>query len=195
MKHDPATAFAQRFAIPPPIPTRRVMGVPVVDASTRRTADWLLAGGARTVFFLNAHCANLCAGNAGYAAALERADAVLPDGIGIELAARMTGGGLTQNLNGTDFTPALLRAAAAQGKSVYLFGARPGTAAAAGRALARKIPGLRIAGPATAMTVRAIPVLCCGRSTARAPTSSWWPWVRRCKSCGSTAMPVTCRRG
>lgn len=98
------------------------------------------------VFFLNAHCANLRARDRAYAAALARADYVLPDGIGVELAARMQGQRLAQNLNGTDFTPELLREAAKRGLSVFLMGARPGAAEAAFYTLCTMIPGLRIAG-------------------------------------------------
>ena len=126
--------------------SRMILGLPVVDATTAQTVDHLLSGAVRSVFFLNAHCANLRARNRTYAAALARADMILPDGIGVELAARMTGAGLTENLNGTDFTPALLHQAARRGQSVFLFGARPGTAERAATTLCRTIPGLRVAG-------------------------------------------------
>lgn len=138
MKHD--------ADFPRPPKQLDILGVPVADATTRQAVDWLLIGGARTVNFLNAHCANVRARDPQYAAALRRTDLILPDGIGVELAARMTGHHLTENLNGTDFTPELLRAAAAQGRSVFLFGGTPGTAEAAARHLAFVIPGLQIAG-------------------------------------------------
>ncbi len=146
MKMMPPAAFARSLAATPALSTKRVLGLPVVDATTDDCVEALLGGAARTVFFLNAHCANIRARDPHYAAALARAGAVLPDGIGIELAARMTGTELTENLNGTDFTPALLHAAARRGLSVFLFGAKPGTAEAAARKLATTIPGLRIAG-------------------------------------------------
>lgn len=146
MKHQTALAFEDHFAIPTPLPTRDVMGLSLVDASTQRTIDWLLDGPVRTAFFLNAHCANVRARDPHYAAALNRADAILPDGIGVELAARMGGKGLTENLNGTDFTPALLREAARKGMSVYLFGGTPGTAEKAADNLVLQIPGLRVVG-------------------------------------------------
>lgn len=142
MKAFPATAFAPAIALP----KREVLGLDLVDATARETVDALLNATARRVFFVNAHCANVRARNADYAAALQRADVILPDGIGVELAARMRGKGLTANLNGTDLTPQLLHAAARRGLSVFLFGAAPGAAEAAARKLALTIPGLRIAG-------------------------------------------------
>ncbi|KUF12601.1 WecB/TagA/CpsF family glycosyltransferase [Pseudoponticoccus marisrubri] len=147
MNLPPASDFANARPVQGhDLPTARVLGLPVVDATTERTVEALLEGGARSVVFLNAHCANLRARKPAYAAALARADMVLPDGIGVELAGRMTGTRLTENLNGTDFTPALLRRAAQRGLSVFLFGGAAGVAAAAARRLAVTIPGLRIAG-------------------------------------------------
>ena len=140
LSNTPAHAVASRPS------SRMILGLPVVDATTAQTVDYLLSGAVRSVFFLNAHCANLRARNRTYAAALARADMILPDGIGVELAARMTGARLTENLNGTDFTPALLHRAARRGLSVFLFGARPGTAERAANILCQTIPGLRIAG-------------------------------------------------
>lgn len=145
MKHQSTLAFCDA-TLAADLPTRPILGLPVVDATTEQTVTALLSGAARSVFFLNAHCANLRAGNRNYADALTRADMVLPDGIGVELAARMTGGGLTENLNGTDFTPALLTEAARRGMSVFLFGAQPDTAEKTACKLVATIPGLRIAG-------------------------------------------------
>lgn len=139
-------SVSQIFSRDTRLPTLSILGLPVVDATTHDTAEALLNGAARQVFFVNAHCANIRARNQDYAAALARADAILPDGIGIELAARMTGNTLTENLNGTDFVPELLARAAQRGLSVFLVGGRPGTAQAAAARLAVDIPGLRIAG-------------------------------------------------
>ena len=130
----------------PKLDQRSVMDVDLVDATSEATVKYLLQPGQRTVFFYNAHCANVRATDVGYSQSLARADQILPDGIGIDLAARMQGDELTANLNGTDLLPPLLTAAARQGKSVFLFGARPGTAEKAARHLATQIPGLRIAG-------------------------------------------------
>lgn len=75
---------------------------------------------------MNAHCCNLQHRNAEYNRAVNEADMLLPDGIGVELAGRMRGQQLTANLNGTDFVPQLLAEAAKLGKSVFLFGGKPG---------------------------------------------------------------------
>lgn len=98
------------------------------------------------MFLMNAHCRNIRRKNNDYANAVAAADVLLPDGIGIAMAAKMADQELTANLNGTDFVPRLLAEAAKQGKSVFLFGGTPGTADAAAARLVHTIPHLRIAG-------------------------------------------------
>lgn len=62
------------------------------------------------VSFLNAHTANLAASDPDFADAL-RSFLVLPDGVGVDLAARILyGAPFAANLNGTDFVPAFLQA-------------------------------------------------------------------------------------
>ncbi|WP_424978623.1 WecB/TagA/CpsF family glycosyltransferase [Leisingera sp. S232] len=118
----------------------------LADGSTDQAVAKLLSPGRRRVFFINAHCCNVRRRNPQYAKAVAAADLLLPDGIGVELAAKFTGHSLTANLNGTDFVPQLLQRAASMGKSVFLFGGRPGVADAAAARLVYDIPGLRIAG-------------------------------------------------
>ncbi|MCG3268372.1 WecB/TagA/CpsF family glycosyltransferase [Yoonia sp. I 8.24] len=118
----------------------------LVDADQTTAIDALLAPGRRRAFFINAHCCNVMAKDRAYAAAVRRAEVLLPDGIGVELAGKMTGHTLTANLNGTDLVPALMQRAADMGKSVYLFGGTPGTAAVAAEKLRAAIPHLMVAG-------------------------------------------------
>lgn len=118
----------------------------LVDATTSQTIAELLSPGRRRINFMNAHCFNVMARDWKYAAAVNSADYLLPDGSGVAIAAKMTGQRLAANLNGTDFIPVLLRDAAKAGKSVYLFGGAPDTAKRAANNLIRQIPGLQIAG-------------------------------------------------
>ncbi len=134
------------------LPMVEMLGLRVVDAGVERTLDWLcdrlLAGQRTRVAFLNAHCANVAARDPDYQAALAEADAVLPDGSGVAVAARLHGRRLAANLNGTDLGPALCGRLVEHGLSVFLLGARPGVAEAAARRLQALHPGLRIAGTA-----------------------------------------------
>lgn len=84
--------------------------------------------------------------DAAYAAAVNGADLVLADGVGDLYAARILGTPLPERVAGSDLTPRLLSRLAERGGSVFLYGARPGVAERAGRALQSAYPGLRIAG-------------------------------------------------
>ena len=130
------------------LPTKKIpaLGLDLVDATPDQVVSVLLAPGRRRSFFINAHCFNVLRRDSDYSDAVAAADVVLPDGIGVELAARMTADRLTANLNGTDLVPHLLKEAARMGKSVFLFGGAPGTAEAAANRLVRSIPGLCVAG-------------------------------------------------
>ncbi|MCT8160094.1 WecB/TagA/CpsF family glycosyltransferase [Pseudoruegeria sp. SHC-113] len=130
----------------PQLPVVEVLGTPLANATAPQAIAAIFAPGRRRVCFLNAHCANMAAKNTAYRKALGRADLVLADGIGVELAARMKGAQIAENLNGTDLTPRVMREAAARGMSVFLFGGKPGTAERAAEAISAAVPGLRIAG-------------------------------------------------
>ncbi|MCL2402194.1 MAG: WecB/TagA/CpsF family glycosyltransferase [Oscillospiraceae bacterium] len=71
---------------------------------------------------------------------------VLPDGIGVILGASVLGTPLCERIAGIDFAEVLFAEMAMVGKSVYLFGAKPGIAEEAGRRLGEKYPSLIIAG-------------------------------------------------
>jgi N-acetylglucosaminyldiphosphoundecaprenol N-acetyl-beta-D-mannosaminyltransferase len=110
-----------------------------------RVIGWLRAGESRRAFFVHPHALNIAAEDEGFRRDLAAADLVLPDGIGIRVAARILRTGLPANVNGTDLVPELLLELAAEGLSVALVGAAPGVAArAAGAWQART--GVKVAG-------------------------------------------------
>ena len=84
--------------------------------------------------------------NGAYREAINAADLVLADGIGDLYVARILGKKLPERVAGSDIVPRLFDRLAARGGSVFLYGAKPGVAAKAGRALEEAYPGLRIVG-------------------------------------------------
>jgi N-acetylglucosaminyldiphosphoundecaprenol N-acetyl-beta-D-mannosaminyltransferase len=80
------------------------------------------------VAFLNAHYANMAQKDPHYREALRAADCLFADGVGIRIAARLAGGSIRENVNGTDMFPHLCRALEGTGKRVFLLGGRPGVA-------------------------------------------------------------------
>jgi N-acetylglucosaminyldiphosphoundecaprenol N-acetyl-beta-D-mannosaminyltransferase len=80
--------------------------------------------------------------------AVEGAALVLPDGIGIVYGARILGRPLKGKVAGIDFASKLMQALAGSGKSVFLFGAKPGVAEQAAENLQNTYKGLVVAGTA-----------------------------------------------
>ena len=77
---------------------------------------------------------------------IDRADLVLPDGQGVVLASKLLKTPLRCKVAGVEFAVALAKRLAAEGRSLYLLGAKPGVAERAAEELGRQAPGLRIAG-------------------------------------------------
>ncbi len=78
--------------------------------------------------------------------AINQAALVLPDGIGVVWAAHYLGQPTPERITGTDTLVASAQRCAAAGYRLYLLGAAPGVAEAAGARLQELAPGLGIAG-------------------------------------------------
>jgi N-acetylglucosaminyldiphosphoundecaprenol N-acetyl-beta-D-mannosaminyltransferase len=77
---------------------------------------------------------------------MRKATILIPDGIGICLAARLLARERVERVCGSDLMPRLCALAAQTGLSVYLYGASAAANAAAVANLRRQLPGLRIVG-------------------------------------------------
>ena len=99
-----------------------------------------------TVNFVNAHCVNVERKDYSYREALQASDLLLPDGVGLEIAAKLCGKEFDENLNGTDLFPELCREAEGEGVSMFFLGGEPGIARAAAGWAKNRCPALRIAG-------------------------------------------------
>lgn len=102
--------------------------------------------GAHYVTTPNPEIVEVCRNNPEARDAVNGADLVLPDGVGVIQGAAMLGTPLKEKTPGIEFAGHLMEKMAGEGKSLYLLGAKPGVAEAAGTRLAAKYPGLKIAG-------------------------------------------------
>lgn len=97
----------------PPVPVLPILGLPVHDLGWNHALALLEKKlvsryGFTHIAFLNANNANVMVADPEYRDVLSRC-LVLPDGIGVDVAAHfLHGGRFTANLNGTDFVPAAL---------------------------------------------------------------------------------------
>lgn len=108
-------------------------------------AGMLGQDGTRIIAFSNAHTVNLARRDPGFREALREA-VVLNDGIGVDLGRRILHGRrFPANLNGTDFTPALLESVPGSLR-IFLLGSPPGIAERAAAALATRFPRHQVVG-------------------------------------------------
>ena len=78
--------------------------------------------------------------------AIENADLVIPDGVGVMQAARILGTPLREHMPGIDAATEIIKRLASRGGSVFLYGARPGVAEKAAERMKQCFPGLVICG-------------------------------------------------
>ncbi len=127
-----------------------VLGFNLVNATMAEAVYWIAdRAQSRTptqVAFLNAHCANLARRNWRYADTLKNVDALLPDGSGIALAAKLDQQPLGDNLNGTDLFGSLCRCLAFRKIPVFFLGGHKGVAEATARNAQDACPQLKVAG-------------------------------------------------
>lgn len=117
-----------------------------MEEAVERGMELLRTPGAHRVVTPNPEIVEICREKPAVRRAVNSADMVLADGIGVVKGARMLGTPLKGRIPGIEFAAGLMERMAREGLSLYLLGARPGVAEAAGERLAAKYPGLKIAG-------------------------------------------------
>lgn len=145
---------AEAARVPPPAgdPLLHVLGVRILNVGRQRAIELLqqrLHCAARppaSVYFVNAHTLNLASADPEYRAVLNASDFVFSDGTGVRWAARLYGSQMCENLNGTDFTPALLERLADGHYSYFLLGADAETIEVTAGYAGREFPAWRQAG-------------------------------------------------
>ncbi|WP_298023880.1 WecB/TagA/CpsF family glycosyltransferase [uncultured Dysosmobacter sp.] len=127
-----------------------VLGVGFDNVTMAEAVDRALAllhgEGTHYVVTPNPEIVEVCRENLAAKIAVNEADLVLPDGIGVIKGAAMLGTPLKEKTPGIEFAGHLLERMAEEGLSLYLLGAKPGVAEAAAKNLAERYPGLVIAG-------------------------------------------------
>ena len=106
----------------------------------------LHAEGTHYVVTPNPEIVEVCREDPAAMRAVNGADLVLPDGIGVIKGAALLGTPLKEKTPGIEFAAHLMGRMAEEGLSLYLLGAKPGVAEQAAENLRKQYPGLRIAG-------------------------------------------------
>ncbi|QNK87609.1 WecB/TagA/CpsF family glycosyltransferase [Sporosarcina sp. resist] len=82
----------------------------------------------------------------GLKALLNRAEFQIPDGIGVIIASKLKKGSISSRITGIDMMDRIVREAARTGRTVFLYGAKPGVANKAAQQLKQTYPDLNVAG-------------------------------------------------
>ena len=117
-----------------------------LDEAAKAAAGMIDAGGFHYVVTPNPELVDRARREETFREALNGADLVLPDGIGVVYAARLLGRSLKGRCPGIDFAGKLMERMARKGQRLYLLGAKPGVAEAAAARLEVRYPGLTICG-------------------------------------------------
>ena len=117
-----------------------------LDKAAQRAAGMIDEGGFHYVVTPNPELVDRARREEPFRQALNGADLVLPDGIGVVYAARLLGRRLKGRCPGIDFAGKLMGHMARTGLRLYLLGAKPGVAEAAAARLEIRYPGLTICG-------------------------------------------------
>ena len=117
-----------------------------MEEALDRAMELLSAEGPHPVVTPNAEIVQAARKDAAFAALLNRAHLVLPDGIGVIHAARILGTPLKGRVPGVDFAHRLAGRMARSGHRLFLLGAKPGVAEQAARNLTEAHPGLTVCG-------------------------------------------------
>ncbi len=129
-----------------------ILDVPVdcvdMPGVLRRLDDILDEGGRESVIAVNLEKVVRAHRDKRLLATLIGGGLLIPDGIGIVVAARILGLGPISRVAGVDLMPALCEHAARRGRKVFLYGARPEVNRRVARILPARYPGLHLVGSA-----------------------------------------------
>ena len=117
-----------------------------MEEAVARGVELIHQEGSHYVVTPNPEIVEVCRENLAAKIAVNGADLVLPDGIGVIKGAAMLGTPLKEKTPGIEFAGHLMERMAGEGLSLYLLGAKPGVAEKAAENLRAQYPGLVIAG-------------------------------------------------
>lgn len=115
-------------------------------SAASRVREFVKSGVPHQIVTVNLDFLSIASRDSEFRDTLNAAHLAVADGMPLVWLSRMKGSPLLERVAGVELVGECCRMAAENGESVFLLGAAPGVAAAAGRALESKYPGLRIAG-------------------------------------------------
>ena len=117
-----------------------------MEEAAARGRALLESEGTHYVVTPNPEIVEACRADAQALSAVNGADLVLPDGIGVIYGAKLLGTPLKSRVPGIEFGTAMIEYCAQTEKKVFFLGAKPGVAEQAAENLFKRLPGLVVAG-------------------------------------------------
>ncbi len=127
-----------------------ILGVAVdhvnMEEAVARAKSYLEEDKVHTIFTPNSEIIMTAYKDEDFRKVLNRADLIIPDGIGVVYASKILKDPLPERVAGYDLACNMLEIAAKEEKSVYFFGGKPGVAELAAEKLCETYPTLRVVG-------------------------------------------------
>ncbi len=127
-----------------------ILGVGVDICTMEEATDFLVSSmekdGLTSVYTPNSEIILHAYKTPDYCEILNRGSLITADGIGVVYASKILGQALPERVSGFDLANKLLECAAPMGKTLYLFGGKPGVAERAAEKIVELYPGIKIVG-------------------------------------------------
>ncbi|MGL4363567.1 MAG: WecB/TagA/CpsF family glycosyltransferase [Cellulosilyticaceae bacterium] len=129
----------------------KILGVNVdmvtMQEAVERADRYIREAGFHSIFTPNPEIIMLAQDDEEMMRAMQQADLIIPDGIGVVIASKIQKGEqLPERVPGFDFVQETMKRAADKGYTYYFLGGKPGVAEEAKKKMEEKYPGIQIAG-------------------------------------------------
>ncbi|MEW9121219.1 MAG: WecB/TagA/CpsF family glycosyltransferase [Thermotaleaceae bacterium] len=128
----------------------KIMDIPIdkvnIEEALDRVKGFLIEDTLHVIYTPNPEIVMAAQGDSVLKEAIEGADLVIPDGIGLIYASKIMKTGLTQRVSGIDLMGEMLNLCNREKKSIYLLGGKPGVAQLACENILKKFPSIQVAG-------------------------------------------------
>lgn len=138
------------MAVDKKVPAVKIFGVKfdnvTADEASRKFLTMMESDKLKTIYTPNTEMIMKAQEDLSFKAILNEGDLVVPDGIGVVLASKIHHLGLTERVPGIELMSMILEYCNRTGKSIFLFGGKPGVADIAAQKIFSTYPNLRVVG-------------------------------------------------
>lgn len=128
-----------------------ILGVPIsnitMDGAVEKVSEFMKSDTLHPIYTPNPEIVMMAKDNKAFLEVIQKADLVVPDGIGVVIASRIQKGErLPERVAGYDLVQNTMKRAVKEGYKYYFFGSKPGVAQEAAKKMRETYPGIQIVG-------------------------------------------------